>query len=125
MRYLFVLVILAPQLAFAAVSFTNDIAPILAQKCFACHNEQKAKGSFQLHSFQALTRGIKGDPVLVAGKPDASTLYKVLIKKDEDDRMPQNDDPLPAAQIALIRQWLEEGAKFDGPDPQASLKTMV
>jgi len=109
----------------AGVSFTNDIAPILAQKCIACHNEQKAKGNFQVHSFQALTKRAKGEPVLVPGKPDDSELYQLLVTTDEDSRMPQNDDRLPPAQIALIKQWIQEGAKFDGPDAQASIKTMV
>src|SRR5690349_20093205 len=109
----------------AAVSFTNDIAPIFAQKCIACHGERRAKGNFQLDTFQALTKGAKGEAVLVAGKPDDSELLKLLITKDEDNRMPQNDDPLPAAQIALIKQWIQEGAKFDRPDKEASIKTMV
>ena len=109
----------------AAVSFTNDIAPIFAQKCIACHGEKRAKGNFQLHTFEALQKGIKGDPVFVAGKPDDSNLYELLIINDEDSRMPQNDDPLPPAHIALIKQWIEQGANFDGPDPQAAIKTMV
>lgn len=125
MRLWLLPILLAPQAIFAAVSFTNDIAPIFAQKCIACHSEQKAKGNFQLHNFQALAKGVKGEPVLVPGKPDDSTLFQALISKDEDSRMPQEDDPLPAAQITMIKQWIQEGAKFDGPDPQASLKTLV
>jgi WD40 repeat protein len=39
--------------------------------------------------------------------------------------MPQKADPLPAAQIALVRQWIAEGAKFDGPDAGASLASIV
>lgn len=123
MRLLWLL-LLVPQ-AVLAVSFTNEIAPILAQKCIACHGEQKAKGNFQLHTFQALSKGVKGEPVLVPGKPEESTLFQVLVTPDEDSRMPQEDDPLPPVQIALIKQWLTEGAKFDGADAQASLKTMV
>src|SRR6267142_1967470 len=115
----------AGQAIGAAVSFTNDIAPIFAKKCIACQGERRAKGKFQLHTYKALTKGKKGDAVIAAGKPDESELFKVLISKDEDNRMPQNDDPLPAAQIALIKQWIQEGAKFDGPDKEASIKTMV
>src|SRR5687768_3168022 len=108
MRLLLLLSILVPGTLGAAVSFTNDIAPIFAQKCIACHGEKRAKGSFQLHTFDALTKGVKGERVFVAGKPEASSLYELLISKDEDSRMPQNDDPLPAAQIALIKQWIDE-----------------
>lgn len=116
---------LATAQSFGAVSFTNDIAPILAQKCIACHGERRAKGNFQLHTFDALMKGTKGERVIVAGKPEASEFFELLTSKDEDSRMPQNDDPLPGPQIATIKQWIEEGAKFDGPDPQASIRAMV
>ncbi|HKQ37463.1 MAG TPA: c-type cytochrome domain-containing protein [Verrucomicrobiae bacterium] len=125
MRLLLLLVLFTAAQTFGAVSFTNDIAPILAQKCIACHGERRAKGNFQLHTFDALIKGAKGERVIVAGKPEASSIYELLTSKDEDSRMPQNDDPLPAAQITLIKQWILEGAKFDGPDAQASIKTMV
>lgn len=126
MRLLLLLLgFLSATRAFGVVSFTNDIAPILAQKCIACHGERRAKGNFQLHTYDALMKGVKGERVLVVGKPEASEFYELLVSKDEDSRMPQNDDPLPAAQIALIKQWIQEGARFDGPDPQASIKTMV
>ena len=70
-------------------------------------------------------KGTKGERVIVAGKPEASSIYDLVTSKDDDNRMPQNDDPLPAAQIATLKQWIAEGAKFDGPDPQASIRTMV
>src|SRR5688572_19574154 len=99
MRFALLLSLFAAPAVCAAVSFTNDIAPIFAQKCIACHSEQKVKGNFQLHTFQALTKGVKGDAVIAAGKPDDSVLYQALVSTDEDSRMPQDDDPLPAAQI--------------------------
>ena len=125
MRLLLLLSFVGASTFGAPVSFTNDIAPIFAQKCIACHGEKRAKGNFQLHTFEALAKGIKGQPVFVAGKPESSSLYDLLIIKDEDSRMPQNDDPLPPPQIALIKQWIAEGARFDGPDSQASIKTLV
>lgn len=122
MRLLLLFGTLAAGPAFGAVSFTNDIAPIFAQKCIACHGEKRAKGNFQLHTFEAM---MKDGHAIVAGKPEESAAYDLLISKDEDSRMPQNDDPLSAPQIALIKQWIAEGAKFDGRDRQASIKTMV
>src|SRR5438093_11606447 len=97
----------AGQAIGAAVSFTNDIAPIFAQKCIACHGERRAKGNFQLHTFQALTKGKKGDSVVVAGKPGESELFKALISKDEDNRIPQNDDHMTAAQFELVKQLIQ------------------
>src|SRR5690349_14595789 len=109
-----------------SVSFTNDIAPILVQKCIACHDEKKAKGGLQLQSFAALMKGGKSkEAAFVPGAPDKSKLYQLLITSDEDDRMPQKDDPLPREQIALIRQWIEQGGKFDGATTNANLSAFV
>jgi WD40 repeat protein len=109
-----------------AVSFTKEIAPILTKKCLNCHGPEKAKGGYQLHNFESMMKpGDNGNAPLVAGKPDTSELYQRLIAKDEDDRMPQKDDPLSAAQIALIERWIKEGPQFDGLDAKASITSII
>jgi len=108
------------------VSFTRDIAPILQQKCSACHGPEKTKGGYQLHTFeQAQKPGGSKEAPFLAGSPAQSKLFQLITAKDADDRMPQKDDPLPATQIALIEQWIREGAKFDGPDSKALLTTFL
>ena len=109
-----------------SVSFTRDLAPILAQKCIACHNTEKSKGGYQLHTFERLLQpGDSKEPPVVAGLPKQSKLFHLIIAADDDDRMPQKDDPLPAPQIALIQRWISEGAKYDGGDPATSLAVLV
>ncbi|QIF02478.1 c-type cytochrome domain-containing protein [Roseimicrobium sp. ORNL1] len=128
-RFVFsVLVLLHAQAACfsAPVSFTKDLAPILADKCVTCHEEKKAKGRYRVDTFELVGRaGSSDDPALTPGKPDASTLYTRLVSHDEDERMPQKDDPLPPAQIALFKKWIEEGGKFDGPDPKTPLAELL
>ncbi|RBP46511.1 anaphase-promoting complex subunit 4 [Roseimicrobium gellanilyticum] len=110
----------------APVSFTRDLAPILADKCVTCHEEKKAKGRYRVDTFELVGKaGSSDEPSLTPGKPDASTLYTRLVSHDEDERMPQKDDPLPPAQIALFKQWIEEGGKFDGPDPKTPLAELL
>jgi mono/diheme cytochrome c family protein len=108
------------------VSFSRDIAPIFLKKCAVCHGPEKAKGKFQLHTFDLLTKGGESkEPTVVPGKPEQSKLFQLITAKDEDDRMPQKDDPLPVTQIALIERWIKEGAKFDGADTKAALITLI
>src|SRR3712207_7129918 len=53
-------------------------------------------------SFERLTKpGHGGEPPVTPGKPEASELYRLIVTHDEDDRMPQKDDPLPPEQAAL------------------------
>lgn len=99
---------------------------MLQSKCLTCHNPEKAKGGYRLHTFEALMKpGDSGDPSVTPGDPEHSQLYQLLVASDPDDRMPQKDDPLPRQQIAMVRKWIEEGAKFDGPDAKASFGSVL
>ncbi|MEN9574590.1 MAG: hypothetical protein RL514_2445 [Verrucomicrobiota bacterium] len=108
------------------ISFTRDIAPILAKKCVTCHGPEKAKGNYQLHNFATLLKpGASKSAAVTPGQPVKSELFRLLVTTDADDRMPQKDDPLPKPQITLIERWIQQGAKFDGPDPLAHLAALI
>lgn len=116
----------AAENAPAPVSFVKDVAPILLEQCQKCHGPEKSKGGYRLDSFARLTRpGESKSPSLTPGTPEQSELYRLLTAPDEEDRMPKKSDPLPKAQIQLIKRWVEQGAKFDGPDPAAALSMIV
>lgn len=120
------LLALAAPLAAAPLSFVRQIVPILADQCLECHRAEKAKGSYRLDTVEQLLRpGDSGEPPLVAGKPDEGELMRLIVTHDEDDRMPKQADPLPAAQVALLRTWIAEGADFDVPDRRAPLAGLV
>ncbi len=106
------------------VSFINDVAPILKENCFACHDARKRKGKLDLTTVESLHKGgtREEDPV-VAGKPEESYLLDVLVATNAS-RMPPKDsgEALPPAKIALVRQWIKEGAKLDqGITPKSDL----
>ena len=107
------------------VSFSRDVAPILARQCQTCHGPEKSKGHFRLDSFdRMMTPGKSKDPTITPGLPQKSAIYRLITASDPDDRMPQKADPLPASQVQLIHDWIESGAKFDGSDPTASLSAL-
>src|SRR6185369_12714804 len=109
-----------------SVSFTHQIAPILARKCLTCHGPEKSKGGFRLDTFELLLKpGESKSASLVSGNPQQSELFRRITIKDEDDRMPQKADPLPDAEIVLIERWIKEGARFDGADSKAPLVSLV
>jgi hypothetical protein len=110
----------------APVSFKRDVAPILVKQCQGCHNAEKSKGQYRLDTFERLMRPgkSKSDPIK-PGQPKDSHLYGLIATADDDERMPQKADPLPAGQVALIGRWIEQGATFDGPDAAAPLVSLV
>ena len=108
------------------VNFAREIAPILAAKCVACHQPSKTKGGYQVHTFKAfMTAGRSKEVPVVPGNPNKSHLFQLLNARDPDDRMPQDDEPLSPEQIAMIRRWIEEGARADGMDPDKPLSILV
>lgn len=120
------LMVVAPAQAAAPVSFARDIAPILARKCVTCHNAEKAKGKYRLDTFEWLLRpGASKEPPVTAGQPAKSELLRLLTLKDEDERMPQKDDPLPPGQVTLIERWIAEGATFDGADRTVAVAALI
>ena len=110
----------------AEVSFKKDLAPILIQQCQICHGAKKAKGGYRVDTFERLLRaGDGGEPGITPGKLDASELFYRLTTDDPDERMPQDADPLPPAQVALFKKWIAAGAKLDAANPKAQLTSLV
>lgn len=108
------------------VSFRTDVAPLLRRRCAACHCEESAKGGYRLDTFALLQKpGDGGDAPVIAGRAKDSAIFKLLLAKDADDRMPQKADALPAGEIALIERWLNAGAAYDGGDPARPLAELV
>jgi WD40 repeat protein len=113
----------APSAAKGPVSFVNDVAPILKETCFACHDAKKRKGKLDMTTYESLRKGGTKDDPVVPQNPDESLLYGLITAKD-NSRMPPKDsgDPLPGQKIAVINQWIKEGAKLDsGISPKADL----
>ena len=108
------------------VSFSRDIRPILNQNCVPCHGGVRQKNGVSfIFREEALGVGKSGRRTIVPGKPDASELIARVTATDPEARMPYHGPPLPPQQIALLRQWIKEGAKWEdhwafvAPKPQA------
>jgi mono/diheme cytochrome c family protein len=103
----------------AAVDYKSQVKPIFAAHCFQCHGALKQKAGLRLDAGQLLLKGGKDGAIVQAGKPGDSLIVKALLGTAPDiDRMPREADPLKPAEIAVIRQWIEEGAHApDEPVP--------
>lgn len=107
------------------VSFSREIAPIIQRRCVGCHGERTNLGEWRAHTFAALLKpGASGAAMVTPGKPESSELFKRIVHKDPDLRMPKSDDALDTRQIALVKRWIAEGARFDGASKTALLKNL-
>ncbi|HJQ79544.1 MAG TPA: DUF1549 domain-containing protein, partial [Lacipirellulaceae bacterium] len=102
------------------VSYYRDVLPILQANCHGCHQPAKPSGTLEMTSFKnLLVAGESGSPAVVPGKPDESYLIEQITPTDGEAAMPQGKKPLEEGQIALIRRWIEEGARDDTPPTSA------
>jgi hypothetical protein len=107
--------ITASRAAAQEPDFKKDIAPILEGSCVKCHNDKKAKGKLNMTTKEGFTKGGGEGKIVESGKPDASTLIKVLLLPEDDDAAmpPQDKAPRPSkAQIETLKKWITAGAKW-------------
>jgi hypothetical protein len=92
-----------------SLCFERDVLPIFVSGCSrpGCHDAASHQEGYVLTSYaNIVSRG------LVAGNANASEIYEVLVEDKPDKRMPQPPNPpLSVEQIAIIKRWIDEGAK--------------
>jgi hypothetical protein len=91
------------------VDFESQVKPILEARCLKCHSRGKYKGSLSLETREAVIRGGEEGPAVIVGKSDESLLVKLVAGLDPDRRMPDRGDPLPLAEVMLLRSWIDQG----------------
>ncbi len=96
------------------IDFQRDVRPILAEKCIGCHGPNHPEAGVRMvDRTSILANGESGQPIVVAGNPDHSELFRRVISTDPDVRMPPGEKPpLTADQIAILKKWIESGAEW-------------
>ncbi|MEZ5403643.1 MAG: DUF1553 domain-containing protein [Bryobacteraceae bacterium] len=114
-----VLTLLAALSASGAVEFNRDIRAIFSDKCYTCHgpdnNNRKANLRLDREESAKGSDTASKRPAIVPGDPAASELVARITSPNKATRMPPaytGAQPLAEAEIALIRQWIGEGAKW-------------
>ena len=116
-RFPVVVLLLLPAIAGAEkVDFNTQIQPILSENCYACHgpDEAKVEGELRLDDRDLALKGGDSGKAIVPGDPAKSLILKRINHADPDELMPppEKKDRLKPEQVALIRQWIEEGAEW-------------
>src|SRR5438477_3821340 len=114
------LLVVAANLIAAEPLPTNDysaVEAILTEHCLECHGSQDPEAKLVMESFDLLLKGGESGPVIVPGKSDESLLVRMIEGTVEKDGkkliMPpgKKREKLKPEQIALIRAWIDAGAK--------------
>ena len=95
------------------VDFSTEIKPILNKHCISCHGGVKKNGGFSLlFEEEALAATESGYPAIVPGSASSSELIKRLTHTDPEMRMPYQQERLSEEEIELLKNWIDQGAKW-------------
>ena len=99
------------------VRFNRDIRPILSDACYKCHgpDSTQRKAGLRLDTRNGLFAKREDNHAVVPGKPATSELWQRISSRDKDVKMPPPDSGkvITPQQAALIKRWIEQGAKWE------------
>ena len=103
---------------FAKIDFNSQIKSLISNKCVACHgpDEEHREAGLRLDTFEGATRDLDGYSAIVPGKPeDSEVLFRVTLPKGDEELMPPKGkgEPLTKDEVALLTEWIKQGAKYD------------
>lgn len=99
--------------------FEKQVRPVLVARCIECHGGAKQQGGLRLDSRSAMLKGNDSGPVLTPGQPaDSSRMLQVLKYSNDDVQMPPTGK-LPEGEIAILREWIQQGAPWPAGDKPA------
>ncbi|MCW0221412.1 MAG: DUF1549 domain-containing protein, partial [Prosthecobacter sp.] len=114
--YIFAAVLMPLRPELAAVDFSKQIRPILSENCFFCHgpDESKREAGLRLDEEASAKSNNDGVFAVVPGNPDKSALLQRILTTDQDEVMPppKQHKIISPDQVALLKQWIQEGAKW-------------
>jgi uncharacterized protein DUF1553/uncharacterized protein DUF1549/cytochrome c len=93
------------------ISFKTDVQPVLESSCWKCHGAAIQLSKLDLRTRDAALKGGTRGASIVPGKADESRLYR-LVAGLEKPAMPM-DGKLTSEQIAILRDWINQGAVWD------------
>jgi len=99
-----------------AVSFSQDVKPIIDQHCISCHQpdgQGVIASGFDMSSYDGLMKGAQFGPMIIAGDVEGSNMLVLMEgRADPSISMPHGQsEPVPKQDIETIRHWIAQGAK--------------
>jgi hypothetical protein len=102
-----------------SVDFNLHIRPILSDRCFKCHgpDANQRKANLRLDTQEGALAALKDNPkahVIIPGNPYQSEVFLRISTSDTSQLMPppKSNLTLNENEIALIKKWIEQGAKY-------------
>jgi hypothetical protein len=100
-----------PKAGSQKVVFWKDAYPILERSCLSCHGPKKQRGDCRVDRREDFFGKGGSTPLVVPGKSAESALIAIVSGSRKD--LPRADvHQLPAAQVDILRAWIDAGAPW-------------
>jgi WD40 repeat protein len=136
MKRLFAVMLTSSLLGFALVepasaaepTYWQDVRPILRKHCTVCHSvrnvrELEVSGGLVMDTYDTVVKNQK-KPLVASGKSGDSFLIHIITTTDLDKRMPLGGKALPDDALAVLKNWIDTGAK-EGTRPETEAAIVV
>src|SRR5215472_10936002 len=94
----------------AKVDFDRQVHPLLAARCGMCHSAEKRSGGLSLATYGDVLEGGRSGAAIRPGSGATSLLMR-RVDGETEPRMPLGAPPLSAVEMAILRAWIDEGAR--------------
>ena len=91
-----------------APDFARDVRPIFAASCLHCHGPEVQESRLRLDSVEAILRGGLSGHAVLPGDSESSLIVR-HVTGQATPMMPIDAAPLTATQVALVREWIDDG----------------
>lgn len=95
------------------VDFGKQVAPLLRDRCFRCHEGRDARARVRLDLRAELVGETGRTPLVVIGKSAASRLIELISGQDPTLPMPPDGPKLTKDEVALLSRWVDTGLAWD------------
>jgi len=118
MKISFFPLLLALPLSAATVDYEKQLFPLLKDNCLPCHNKTTTKGGLNMETVELMFKGGDTGPSIVSGDGAKSILHQAAAGEWDSEMPPKNNKvsavALTSSQLALLKQWIDEGAHHAG-----------
>ena len=106
------------------IDYAKDVAPIFEKHCIDCHGSDVQESNLRVDLKASLLRGGDlGEPALIKEKGAESFLIQVVAGANEEFKMPPDGEGLTAAEISILRTWIDQGVVWPGQADEIKVTT--
>ncbi len=109
-----------PLSAAEPADYLRDVKPVLSRHCYACHGPDKQRSGLRLDTAAGLRKGGNAGPAVVPGHGSSSRLIQAVTGTGDVKAMPPKGPRLDAAEVAVLRAWIDQGAKAPAEETVAA-----